>query len=313
MARHESSSAGLGARLERRIPSPEGRTARVRTRRSLAAAACALVLLFGTSCSDGSNGDAAHVNRVRVMTSEHHSSETTYAFELPETMPAGATRLSLVNDGAEPHHAQVFKLDDGKTVDDLTGALATGDPSALRALGSFQGGTAIVPPGATSRADAVLELDAGDYALLCFVEDAGGVPHLAHGMVRGFAVTGEDPNSAPEADADAELSDYHFSMPDAIAGDALVRIRNASTAEPHEMVVARLHDGAGSRQVLDALGRGEPIPAVEVGGMQAIGPGSDQYLQLDLQPGRYVVVCYVPAADGKPHYAHGMIDEVTIT
>jgi len=65
--------------------------------------------------------------------------------------------------------------------------------------------------------------------------------------------------------------------------------------------------------VLAALHAGRPLPAEAVGGMQAIPPGATQRLQLDLEPGRYVVVCAVPAADGTPHYDHGMVEEVVVT
>jgi hypothetical protein len=36
-------------------------------------------------------------------------------------------------------------------------------------------------------------------------------------------------------------------------------------------------------------------------------------MTLDLVPGDYVLVCYVPDAhDGKPHLAHGMIRELVV-
>jgi hypothetical protein len=51
-----------------------------------------------------------------------------------------------------------------------------------------------------------------------------------------------------------------------------------------------------------------------VGGTQAIFPGSSQLLQLDLEPGEYVVVCEVPSpGDGQPHHAKGMVRRVTVT
>jgi len=70
------------------------------------------------------------------------------------------------------------------------------------------------------------------------------------------------------------------SLPDTIAGDALLDITNAGT-EPHEMNVLRLHGAAAVDQVVAAIERGAPPPGTAVGGMQAFPPGATQQLQLD--------------------------------
>jgi hypothetical protein len=208
----------------------------------------------------------------------------------------------------------VFRLDDGATVEDLQAALAMGDPAAVTEVGSFVGGTGLVSPGEESRADAVLGLEPGRYVLLCFVPDGAGVPHVAHGMLRPFEVTAADaPPPAPAADAVVELDDYSFSAPDRIEGDATLAVANRSTGEAHEMVVARLDGGTTVDDVLAALRAHRPLPARGLGGMQAIVPGTTEHLRLDLGPGRYVLLCAVPSADGTPHYDAGMIQEVTVT
>src|SRR5918993_3791811 len=42
-----------------------------------------------------------------------------YKFEAPATIPAGTTTIRLVNRGKELHQAQLMKLEEGKTLDDL--------------------------------------------------------------------------------------------------------------------------------------------------------------------------------------------------
>jgi hypothetical protein len=75
-----------------------------------------------------------------------------------------------------------------------------------------------------------------------------------------------------------------------------------------------LSAGALPDDVAEALDRGEPPPMTPVGGTQAIFPGTSQLLQLDLEPGEYVVVCEVPSpGDGQPHHAKGMVRRVTVT
>jgi len=79
------------------------------------------------------------------------------------------------------------------------------------------------------------------------------------------------------------------------------------------MNVLRLHGAAAVDQVVAAIERGAPPPGTAVGGMQAFPPGATQQLQLDLEPGEYVVVCHVTSPNGTPHHARGMIRQVMVT
>ena len=47
---------------------------------------------------------------------------TDYKLELPASIPAGVVALHLVNHGKELHQAQLVRLDDGKTADDVMAA-----------------------------------------------------------------------------------------------------------------------------------------------------------------------------------------------
>ena len=131
---------------------------------------------------------------------------------------------------AESHDAQLFSLYDDASVDDLAAALATGNPAAALQVGTFGGGPGLVSPGEESRADAIVDLTVGTYALLCFVEDANGEPHLANGMLHPFEVTSataEDVREALEW-AEAPPATYVGGMPAILPGAAqwLVRPRS---------------------------------------------------------------------------------------
>lgn len=244
-----------------------------------------------------------------------------YAFELPASVESGATRLALTNTGGELHHAQLFRLNDDATMEDLGAQLATGDPTALLEVGVFDGGTGGVAPGGTSTADGVADLTEGSYAFMCFVENAEGVPHVAGGMLAPFQVTAaEEPVAMPEADAEVGLLDYAFDLPEELAGDAVLAVSNDSESEPHELNILQL---APDATVDDVLGMFEaeappdgPPPFTSVGGLNAILPGADSGLALDLEPGEYVFVCLIPSFApenaGTPHAALGMVQQVTI-
>ena len=54
-------------------------------------------------------------------------------------------------------------------------------------------------------------------------------------------------------------------------------------------------------------------PATAKGGIAGIKPGSTHFFDVDLTPGEYVLICFVPdSKDGKPHAMHGMLQKVTI-
>lgn len=244
-----------------------------------------------------------------------------YAFELPASVEAGATRLVLENTGEEPHHAQLFKLNDDATMEDLGAQLATGDPAAVLEVGVFDGGTGGVAPGGTSTADAVADLTEGSYAFMCFVENAEGVPHVAEGMLAPFQVTAADqPVAMPETDAEVGLVDYAFDLPEQLAGDEVLAVSNESESEPHELNILRLAPDATVDDILGMFeGEGPPEgppPFTSVGGLNAIIPGAESALALDLEPGEYVFLCLIPSFAprnaGTPHAALGMIQEVTI-
>ncbi len=98
-----------------------------------------------------------------------------------------------------------------------------------------------------------------------------------------------------------------------MAHDALLDVTNDRASEPHEMIVARLDDGADAQDVTDALDAGEPLPATAVDGSQGIPPGATTQVRLDLEPGAYVVICAIPSPDGVPPPRQGMVEEVTVT
>jgi hypothetical protein len=56
-----------------------------------------------------------------------------------------------------------------------------------------------------------------------------------------------------------------------------------------------------------------PPPGEPIGGTTAIGPGGYNLLPVDLTPGEYGLICFLPdAGDGRLHLAHGMIKQFSI-
>ena len=86
----------------------------------------------------------------------------------------------------QPHEAELFRLQPGKTGEDVlkwVGDGMQGPPPGAPVAG-------ISPEAPNKENTLLLNLSAGDYALICFVPDAkDGKPHAAHGMIYNFKVS----------------------------------------------------------------------------------------------------------------------------
>lgn len=90
-------------------------------------------------------------------------------------------------------------------------------------------------------------------------------------------------------------------------GEHRFQLRNTGD-EPHEMVIVRLGDGISSVDEVLALPEEEAMTKVEVIGQAQAGPGSkSEMLTVNLDAGRYALLCFIPTGDGgPPHFEHGM-------
>lgn len=148
---------------------------------------------------------------------------------------------------------------------------------------------------------------------------------------------------APAADKDVVAItgiDYAFDAPDVIpSGRTTIRFINEG-AEHHMVFMSRLPEGktsadyqselqpafvAGWHAVRDR--QATPEQALEiifgavpewfsdvtfVGGPGLAAPGVSSEVTLDLEPGNYVLECYVKTAEGVVHYMEGMVRPLTV-
>ena len=101
--------------------------------------------------------------------------------------------------------------------------------------------------------------------------------------------------------------DYEFvGIPAEIpAGPVSLSFENLGDAA-HEMLVLRLGDGFTLDEILALEGEPTEEQATEFG-VTFGAPGDPiSYVNGDLQPGTYAVVCFIPGPGGKPHFELGM-------
>jgi hypothetical protein len=126
---------------------------------------------------------------------------------LPDNVKAGKQTWAVTNKGAQLHELALFKLGEGITIDQLIGmvsateatpmpGMAASTPAAVPPQASPAGappvvendGFAPVSPGYGGWL--LLDLEAGNYAALCFVPDIKtGKPHFMLGMQQAFTVS----------------------------------------------------------------------------------------------------------------------------
>lgn len=228
-----------------------------------------------------------------------------YSFSVPASIPSGPTRIELVNQGRDLHHAQLIRLTQGKTLADLAAFPHDAPPPPWVEM---VGGAGAVGPGDSSAV--IQDLPPGNYAVLCFIPAADRMPHVAKGMVAGFTVTAAGNGAErPVADMSVTLVDFGF-VPSARfhPGKQLLRVVNDG-AQPHEMVIFELPPDKTPADLYQwQLSLQGPPPGRLVGGTVGLAHHGEELVEVTLQPGRqYVLTCFIPEAkDSKPHFMHGM-------
>ena len=240
-----------------------------------------------------------------------------YAYQGPESISGGWTRVVFDNQDEVPHELAMVQLLEGKTMDDVMGILQSEDapPSWANIVGD-----AIAEGGQSSYF--ISKLDPGSYVLLSTNGgDDGSAPDFAQGMLRELTVTeatAEVPDSAlPQPDATIELVDYQFVVDGLKSGSQLVRYSNDGT-ETHEAIMFRLQEGKTISDFMTFIQAEDdssgPPPFDGEPSVTILSPGSVTYTRLNLEPGNYILVCFLPSEshDNTPHAMLGMISEQTI-
>lgn len=171
------------------------------------------------------------------------------------------------------------------------------------------GGGLFAPPGATG--EIVVTLTPGEWI-------AAGDPESGMAPLT-LNVTGEAPTPVDvPADATVTFENFYFEMPaDMAAGQQVWEVTNVAD-QPHEMFITKTPRRLTLEEVetLLALPEGElppegfPNPAEfqDIGGVAPISQDQTVYFELNLEPGAYVAVCFMPDQEtGMPHAMKGMV------
>ena len=109
--------------------------------------------------------------------------------------------------------------------------------------------------------------------------------------------------------------EFAFIAPERVAaGTTTFRLVNDGR-EPHQISILQLTHGKTLAEYVAAIKANQPTPwAIGAGGPNTAGPGQTIEATVTLDPGTYILVCWVPSPGPPvPHMAKGMIHPLTVT
>lgn len=267
-------------------------------RKRLILSALAIALLaFGASAAFAQDGDIPQVT----------IEKTSEGFTVPAELPEGVVSVTFDNQTDAPISPILARLNADATPEQLQAAAAE-DPFAALQLVSLLGGTMIAPQ---TTYQIVYDLQPGQHVVIDFSSEAPAMPT--------FAVTDANGDSAaePEADVQVNLLDFAFSFPLQLsAGPQTWAIANHG-AQWHELAFMQVPDDmtvAEFRAMVGEIATGEAAPEGEPFFFAPLNQGERAWIELDLQPGTYIIACFLPDfASGHAHADLGMVQVFNVS
>ena len=273
---------------------------------ALAAAALTISACGGADDSAGGGGSDSSEPAQLTLTVEENGRET--GLKTAATTEAGPVELEVTNNGKRDHSIQLVRVDEGNEATDVleAGEAWASGKKPLPEFAQLAGGSGTVKAGRSTTTTLLLE--PGNYVALDV--NAEGAPPYTE-----FEATGEGGGELPSTDATIEAKDYSFTTRGLKAGTNTVTFANTGR-QPH---VAEAIGIKGDATIEDVkrffeTEKGEPpIDDSKTFGTAIVDGGQSVVQEMELEPGRYVMICFVPDREGgPPHLARGMVSEVEV-
>ncbi len=264
------------------------------------------VLLLVAGCGQGGSTSRPEPLNLELTESGDRASYS----GAPREVPAGLARISLKNAGKAPHEAQLVRVDGEHSAQEVLQAIGgTEQGGRIPAWLHAAGGVSTTGPGQTNTA--VQPLEEGTHYVLDMESEDPSKGAQAKFDVKGGGGVAEP----PDAPATITASEYKFETAGLKAGSNRVRFENAGQ-EPHHIIMAPLKRGKTIDDVR-AFARTEkgepPVEEEKFVGTAVLDGGASQVVDLELQKGKYVGLCFITdRKGGPPHVAKGMVMEVKV-
>ena len=317
-------------------------------RGSVLATVMAVVLLCtgvaGVAAQEATPGAATFADTMGLPELRVRVTDT--AFEgLPAETPAGRYLLTLEITAAEGGGLGFTQLPEGMSFDDFMALLAGptaatpeppfGTPAAE--VGPPEGEGPEGPPewyyrtqmaggtfGIAGETQVIVELTPGEW--IAWADD----PEAPQAPV-GLTVTGEaDATPAagtePAADVTVTMYEYDFTVEGTLApGSQVMAVTNVG-AQPHHMFMVRTSEPVTEEQIAQFLelemqgatpapdaDLPNPDEFIPVAYMSTLSMGKTGWIPVNLEPGTYIMICFIPDIEsGMPHAFEGMYEIFTV-
>ena len=251
------------------------------------------------------------------------------SIEGPQQLHAGYHTITFQNNGETEADILLVRITGDATVEDIAAGFEQVDQSYMLGrnaapainealeMGEVWGG----PISDAGMASSVgINLPEGRYAVVATVlpgEQFGSLALPTYATTTLEVTAGDETTEAPQADQTILMVDFAFVLPpDIQAGQQIWEVTNQGQ-QLHHLILMRLQEGKTMEDVQRFMEtqEGEP-PADEVGHTNVLSPGKSNFIDLDLTPGIYLALCFMPdhrgEATGVPHVELGMMQTFTI-
>lgn len=256
--------------------------------------------------NDG-NGEGAFVEEANALCTEVNENINALFADLqgPPGPEVFGELASFGRQFVEDFRALEVPESDAAAIDD---AIATYD----EALAGFEE--------ASEATDAQAGLAAADEAGVLVTEADAALTEVGVDACQATSGAGGEPPGDDAAEPGATevsvtLDEYAFGVePTLAAGPTAFALDNVGE-EQHEMVLFKLVEGATVDDALAAEEAGEDPEQFFAGPPEVgvVGPGEHTFVNTELTPGNYAMVCFIPTPEGTPHVAEGMVTSVEVT
>jgi hypothetical protein len=281
------------------------------TLRAIAPLALAIAALGVAACGSSSSNEPT---KLAVTISD--AGKGRFKMDAPKQVDGGLVEMTLANQGKEPHQGQLILVEGNHTLQDaleVIGGNSSETPNWIRA----EGGVGVVAPGQSGTA--TMNLPEGHYGIVDLGTGDGKPPALS-GSLAEMEVSGGETGDLPSTNATVTADEvgkdkYQWDISGLQAGENTVTFNSKGKEALHHVVAAPIKGNASIDDVKKAfLSNSQPPVDLESAQQTTVlDGGKSDTTQFELQPGRYVFLCFLSDRDGgKPHIAEGLLKEVDL-
>lgn len=256
---------------------------------------------------------------------------TDFRIQAPTELKKGWTTFRFSNKGQQVHFVVMYRLVDGKTIDDQRAEVAPAFDPLMQGLRSGEltkedigpfleenipewglqmtwvGGAGLLAPGHNTESTFYID-QSGTYLLECYVKAPNGQWHTLMGMLHQIEVSEQENDAVePVPNYEVMVSSAGVNAPDKLsAGRHTIKVvieENPPGFMPYDLNLARIDDETDRKELYHWMdwtnvgGLRAPAPVKFLGGLEHMLAGNYGYVTVDLAPGRYVWISEINAAN----------------